>query len=125
MKQAFIDGYLTVDVSAKVKGIQGRESRREYLTVDELNRLAQTPCDPLLKRASLFSALTGLRHCDIQKLKWSEVEEFNGGQPSFSTPPKNKKDGYMPKIEKADTHFRGRKKSEKIVFSCAHHTALG
>ena len=67
LKQAFIDGYLTVDVSAKVKGIQGRESRREYLTVDELNRLAQTPCDPLLKRASLFSALTGLRHCDIQR----------------------------------------------------------
>ena len=68
LKQAFIDGYLTVDIGAKVKGIQGRESRREYLTVDELNRLAQTPCDPLLKRASLFSALTGLRHCDIQPI---------------------------------------------------------
>ena len=74
LKQAFIDGYLTIDISAKVKGIQERESRREYLTVEELNRLAQTPCDPLLKRAALFSALTGIRHCDIQKLKWSEVE---------------------------------------------------
>ena len=79
MKQAFIDGYLTIDVSAKVKGIQGKESRREYLTVEELNSLAQTECDPLLKRAALFSALTGLRHCDIQKLKWSEIEVFNGG----------------------------------------------
>ena len=77
LKQAFIDGYLTIDISAKVKGIQERESRREYLTVEELNRLAQTPCDPLLKRAALFSALTGIRHCDIQKLKWSEVENFN------------------------------------------------
>ena len=58
LKQAFIDGYLTIDIAAKVKGIQERESRREYLTIEELNRLAQTPCDPLLKRAALFSALT-------------------------------------------------------------------
>ena len=27
----------------------------------------------VLKRAALFSALTGLRHCDIQKLKWNEI----------------------------------------------------
>ena len=79
LKQTFINGYLTVDIGAKVKGIQGQESRREYLTIEELNRLAQTPCDPLLKRAALFSALTGLRHCDIQKLKWSEIEVFSGG----------------------------------------------
>ena len=78
LKQAFIDGYLTVDIAAKVKGIQEQESRREFLTIEELNKLAQTPCDPLLKRAALFSALTGIRHCDIQKLKWSELEEFNG-----------------------------------------------
>ena len=54
LKQAFIDGYLTVDISAKVKGIQEKESRREFLTVDELNRLAQTPCNPILKRGALF-----------------------------------------------------------------------
>jgi len=28
----------------------------------------------LLKRAALFSALTGLRHSDIKKMKWSELE---------------------------------------------------
>ena len=39
LKQAFVDGYLTVDLSAKVKGIQEQESRREYLTVEELNTL--------------------------------------------------------------------------------------
>jgi len=31
LKQAFIDGYLTVDIGAKIKGIQGQESRRELL----------------------------------------------------------------------------------------------
>lgn len=57
LKQAFIDGYLTVDISAKIKGIQDKESRREHLSVDELNKLAETPCDrPILKSAALFSA---------------------------------------------------------------------
>ncbi|HOU69294.1 MAG TPA: phage integrase SAM-like domain and Arm DNA-binding domain-containing protein, partial [Paludibacteraceae bacterium] len=60
LKQAFIDGYLTIDISAKIKGIQEQESRREHLTVEELNTLAATPCDkPIMKRAALFSALTG------------------------------------------------------------------
>lgn len=117
LKQAFIDGYLTVDVSAKVKGIQGRESRREYLTVDELNRLAQTPCDPLLKRASLFSALTGLRHCDIQKLKWSEIEEFNGGYRLNFTQQKTKGVEYMPISEQAYQLCGERRNGDLLVFA--------
>lgn len=30
LKQAFVDGYLTSDLSAKIKGIEGKETRREY-----------------------------------------------------------------------------------------------
>jgi integrase len=74
LKQAFIDGYLTVDLSTKIRGIPERDSRREYLTIEELNVLVLTPCEKdVLKRAVLFSALTGLRHSDIQKLRWKEI----------------------------------------------------
>jgi integrase len=74
LKQAFIDGYLISDLSAKIKGIQWQESRREYLTVEELNKLVATPCErDVLKRAALFSALTGLRLIDIQQLKWCDI----------------------------------------------------
>ena len=64
LKQAFIDGYLTVDLSAKIKGIPEQETRREFLTVEELNTLVATPCEYKdLKRAALFSTLTAaLRH---------------------------------------------------------------
>ena len=117
LKQAFIDGYLTVDIGAKVKGIQGQESRREYLTIDELNRLAQTPCDPLLKRAALFSALTGLRHCDIQKLKWSEIEVFNGSYRLNFTQQKTKGVEYMPISEQAFQLCGERKDGEQLVFA--------
>ena len=76
LKQAFVDGYLTVDLSAKVKGIPEEESRREHLTIGELNILAHTPCAiPVVKRAALFSALTGLRHVDIKLMTWQEVIE--------------------------------------------------
>jgi integrase len=102
LKQAFVDGYLTVDLSAKIKGIQDQESRREYLTIDELNTLAATPCErDVLKRAALFSALTGLRHCDIQKLRWQEIS-IDGNQAKLHfTQQKTKGVEYTPISEQA------------------------
>lgn len=79
LKQAFKDGYLNFDLNSKVEQIKAVETRREHLTIEELNKLAQTECtNPLLKKASLFSALTGLRFSDIQKMSWSEIEYIEG-----------------------------------------------
>lgn len=102
LKQAFIDGYLESDLSAKIKGIHEKESRREYLTIDELNILVATPCElDILKRAALFSALTGLRHIDIQNLKWSEIN-MNGNQARIHfTQQKTNGVEYMPISEQA------------------------
>ena len=102
LKQAFVDGYLTVDLSAKIKGIQDQESRREYLSIDELNTLATTLCErDVLKRAALFSALTGLRHCDIQKLRWKEIS-IDGNQAKLHfTQQKTKGVEYTPISEQA------------------------
>lgn len=49
--------------------------QREYLTLSELHTLAKTPakCE-VLKKASLFAALTGLRFSNIRKLIWSEIQ---------------------------------------------------
>jgi len=74
LKQAFIDGHLQEDLCSKTKGIRGNETHREYLTIEELNRLAKAPCpNSIIKRAALFSALTGMRHCDIKKMTWKEI----------------------------------------------------
>jgi len=79
LKQANIDGVLQYDLNAKVKPIKAVETRREHLTLDELNKLVKTPCNyVLLKRAALFSALTGLRFSDIKKMTWGELEYING-----------------------------------------------
>ena len=74
LKQAYKDGYLQADLNAKVEPIKQAETRRNFLTIEELNKLVKTECNnPLLKRAALFSALTGLRFSDIQKLVWGEI----------------------------------------------------
>ena len=78
LKQAYKDDILQYDLNAKVAPIKSAETRREFLTLEELNRLVATPCNnDLMKRAALFSALTGLRFSDIQKMTW--------GEPSTST----------------------------------------
>ena len=75
LKQAYTDGILQQNLNAKVKPIKEAETRRQFLTYQELTHLAKTPCKcERTKRVSLFSALTGLRHCDIQKLTWGELE---------------------------------------------------
>ncbi|MFA6924388.1 MAG: site-specific integrase [Bacteroidales bacterium] len=79
LKQAFKDGYLQINLNAKVEPIKEMETQRNFLTLEELNQLVKTECkNPLIKRAALFSALTGLRFCDIQKLVWGELEYIEG-----------------------------------------------
>ncbi|SHJ82145.1 Site-specific recombinase XerD [Arenibacter nanhaiticus] len=76
LNAAFEEGYLKENLIKKVKGFTAGESTREYLTSDELQKLSKTPCPiPLLKRAFLFSSLSGIRWSDINKLKWSEVRD--------------------------------------------------
>lgn len=54
--------------------IEKEDVRKEYLTLEEVKKLANTPCKiSVLKRASLFSCLTGLRISDVLNLKWENV----------------------------------------------------
>lgn len=117
LKQAFVDGYLTIDLAAKVKGIPEQESRREYLTIDELNILAATECDkPIIKQAALFSALTGMRHVDIQKLKWKEIVKDGDHWRVNFTQQKTKGVEYTPISEQAYLLCGERLDGERLVF---------
>lgn len=79
LKQAYKDGYLPSDLNGKIQPIKQAETQRNFLTIEELNSLVKTECNnPLLKRAALFSALTGLRFSDIKNLVWGELEYIEG-----------------------------------------------
>ena len=117
LHQAFIDGYLTIDLAAKVKNIDFEESQREYLTLYELNQLASTPCDSdILKRAALFSALTGLRHCDIKQLKWRDVVKDEEHYRLLFTQQKTKGVEYMPISNQAYQLCGERGDADRLVF---------
>mgnify|MGYP003431599413 FL=1 len=117
LHQAFIDGYLTVDIAAKAKNIAYSDKQREYLTIDELNTLAATPCDrPIMKRASLFSALTGMRHSDIQKLKWKEINKDGEHYRILFTQQKTKGVQYMPISDQAYQLCGERGEPDRLVF---------
>lgn len=68
------------NVNDFLERIETEDIRKEYLTLEEVKRLNNTPCKfPVLKAASLFSCFTGLRISDILKLKWEDIEQLSDG----------------------------------------------
>lgn len=79
INQAHRDGLLSTNPIAGIKGIGYEDTNRIYLTIEEVKRLAQTPCpNEVTRRAFLFGCLTGLRNCDIRALTWADVHQQDG-----------------------------------------------
>lgn len=67
-------GYLSNDSATRVKSTPVEEVNRVFLTIDEVRVLAKSDCkDNRLKKAFLFSCLTGLRISDIQRIQWGNL----------------------------------------------------
>jgi integrase len=125
LKQAYKDGILQIDLNAKISPIKAAETRREYLTIEELNRLAKTPCNnDLLKRAALFSALTGMRFSDIRNLVWDNIHHSveNGYSIQF-TQQKTKGVEVLPISEQAYSLLGERKEPTAKVFEGLTYSA--
>ncbi len=76
LRRAFDEGYTSINFATKTKSFDQAESQREYLTFNEVQALAKTECKyDVLKRAFIFSCLSGLRWSDINTLVWSEVRD--------------------------------------------------
>lgn len=80
LKIAYRDKYIAENINDELERIETIENRRQFLTFDELKALAETPCDvPVLKAASLFCCLTGLRISDILGLRWDNIQRAADG----------------------------------------------
>jgi len=125
LKQAYKDGFLQTDLNGKIQPIKQAETQRNFLTIEELNSLVKTDCQNLLlKNAALFSALTGLRFSDIQKLVWGELEyiEGNGYFIQF-TQQKTKGVEMMPISEQAYSLLGERKEPTDKAFEGLTYSA--
>jgi integrase len=77
-RQAVKDGILSRDPALDVS-IKKQATQRQFLTLEELEKLAATPCgNQDTKAAFLFSAFSGLRYSDVKALTWGQVKGANG-----------------------------------------------
>ena len=75
VREATAMGHVKQNPFDLVKGISQPETYREFLTKEELIRLANTSTPTeAMKNSCLFSALTGMRMGDIMSLTWSKVQ---------------------------------------------------
>ena len=117
VRQAFIDEYLTIDISSKVNGIQAQDALREVLNMEEVKKLAKTPCkSDILRRASFFSIMTGLRHCDIQSLTWGRLQYLNNSWQIVKMQDKTDVPEYHPISDQAYELCGERRDPDRLVF---------
>lgn len=88
LRTAYRNRMVQENVNEFLDAIPTKPTKREYLTLDEMKRLGATPCgSDVLKRASLFAFMTGLRVSDILQLDWSmrQPSPFGGQQMRFQS----------------------------------------
>ena len=74
LNKAFHQNIIPSNPSQFVKGIKKPETKREYLTIKEVKKLANTHCsNQEVKDAFLFSCFTGLRYSDVISLTWDNI----------------------------------------------------
>ncbi|MFI2744187.1 tyrosine-type recombinase/integrase [Zhouia sp. PK063] len=125
LKRAFKDDIISKDLSGKIEPIKSLETNRVFLTLEELNRLVKAECpNKILKQASLFSALTGMRFSDIQKLTWNEViEDSTNGYSIYFKQKKTKNHEYLPISDQAYSLLGFRENGDNKVFKNLHYSA--
>ena len=99
---------------------KGEGIKKDILTFDEIQTLANKPCtNNDVKRAFLFSCLTGLRHCDIIALKWKNI---NGKELKIIQQKTGKPVSIMINASAIDILGKA-KGDEDFIFHLPSHTA--
>lgn len=118
INKAFDDRIIPVNPLRGIEGFKADETERVYLTFDEVKLLAKTECKyPVLKRAFLFSCLTGIRKSDIEKLTWGEVQKFGDFTRIVFKQKKTGGQEYLDINKQAETYMGERGKNTDRVFS--------
>lgn len=124
LNQAVGDGIIAQSPAADVKPAQTHDVHREYLTFEELQALVKTDCKiPVLKRAFLFSCLTGLRWSDVYKLVWREVQRFDGMTRIVFRQKKTKGFEYLDISDQAVKYLGERAGADAPVFAGLKYSA--
>ena len=102
LNHAYRNDLMKVKITEQIKAIAPQRTKIIYLTQEELNKLVKTPCEkPLIKRAALFAALTGMRISDVAALRWEDVVFEPSGPCIHFRQCKTKALNYLPVSQQA------------------------
>lgn len=124
LKEAHKERLLKENLNDYLDQIDYEEVKKDFLKVDKVKTLAATDCRLLgLKRASLFSILTGLRLSNILNLKWEDIRQDADGEISmFIQIQKTKKETYHP-LNSDMLALCGERKTGKVFKDFQRHMA--
>lgn len=121
LNQAFEERIIEVNPMRGIDGFKAEEGTRMYLTIDEVKKLAHTPCPyPNIKRAFLFSCLTGLRRSDVLRLTWGEVQKQGEYTRIIFKQKKTGGQEYLDITPQAERYMGERGKDSDHVFTDIH-----
>ena len=121
LNQAYEERVIQCNPMRGIDNFKPEEGTRMYLTLEEVKTLADTPCEyDSVKRAFLFSCLTGLRRSDIIKMTWGEVQEQSGFIRIIFRQKKTGGQEYLDITPQAAELMGERKKASEPVFEDIH-----
>lgn len=119
LREAYINKMIKDNPSNRVKGLKEGENHRQFLTLEELQLIANTQCkNEILKIAFLFSSLTGLRWSDVKALRWEKIRYTEGAGWSLEYVQKKTKSAeVLPLSHQAVKLLGDRQEGAKPIFS--------
>lgn len=124
LRQAYREGLTERNLSEAVDAVPMEETERSYLTLAELQRMASTDCQiEGLKRAFLFSCLTGLRRSDVERLTWSRVVDEAGFTRIKFRQKKTRALEYLDLSPQATLLLGSRPQDGELVFADFHYSS--
>lgn len=121
LNQAMEERIMQTNPIVGVERFKEAEGTRMYLTIEEVKTLAQTECEyPNIKRAFLFSCLTGLRRSDVLRLKWGDIHKQDGYTRIIFTQKKTGGLEYLDISAQASELLGERGKPNENVFTDIH-----
>lgn len=114
-------GYITKDLCKQVRDISTVETKREFLSIDEIKKIMVAECeDEEIKRASIIGIYSGLRHSDIKRLTWREIVEDSDGSYIELRQKKTLNLVRIPLKDTALVHLGKRGEDDSLVFPTFH-----
>lgn len=98
--------------------IKTQPAKKEYLTIEELKKLASTPTSLRVRNPFLFACFTGLRYCDVINLRWKDVECVGDRTRIKFRQQKTRVQEYMDLNSQAVVLMGQRRGADDLIFPC-------